>query len=92
MAFARHAWMTGSITRDTASVLLWRVRDLVRPEHELAAIRPAVTLEDADSCVAQGLPAAEQYQRVDDTLHQMFQHYAEYEPLLPEVRSLRLEA
>lgn len=83
LAYLNRIWTRKAITRKDACQLLYRVRDDIRPEHEIAAIRPEVLLDDANDCVSQGVPGPLLLRRVDEALSEILSHYSEFESLIP---------
>ena len=85
VAHINRLWSSGAISRDDACHLLWNLRDHLRPEHDIAAIVPEVTLEDADACFTQGVRDPTPFTRVDEALIEFFGQYDAYELLVPAV-------
>ena len=85
VAYANRLWNSRTISRDEACRLLWNVRDDLHPDHNVSAIVPEVTLEDADACFAQGIRDPIPFTRVDEALIEFFNQYTEFESLIPAV-------
>ena len=79
-------WSTGTLSRDEACHLLWNVRFDLRPEHDIEAIVPEVTLEDAEAAFSQGVrDDPKPFTRVDEALVEFFGLYGEFNSLIPAV-------
>lgn len=85
VGYVNRLWSSGSVSRDDACHLLWNVRDDLRPEHNVAAIVPEVTYEDADSCFKQGVCDPNPFTRVDEALIEFFSQYDQFGSLIPRI-------
>lgn len=84
-------WRAETIARDDACYLLRKLRDELRPEHQIAALIPSAALEDADACLAQGEQDPQPYTRVDEALTEIFGHYDSYQSLIPNTTDRRAD-
>jgi hypothetical protein len=84
IAHVNRLWSSGKLSRDDACHLLWNVRNDLRPEHDIAAIVPEVTLEDADAAFSQGVCDPNQFARVDEALIKFFGLYDQFDLLVPD--------
>ncbi len=78
-------WSSGALSRDDACHLLWNLRDHLRPEYDVSAIAPEVTLEDADACFTQEIRDPGPFTRVDEALVELFGCYEAFDLLIPAV-------
>ena len=85
VAYVNRLWSSSMLSREDACHLLWNLRDHLRPEHDIAAIVPVVTLEDSEACLTHNIQNPNPFTRVDEALIEFFGHYVEFDSLIPPV-------
>ncbi|QDT46048.1 hypothetical protein Pan258_00650 [Symmachiella dynata] len=84
-SYLRKLWLSGAIQRDEMCRLLWNIRDEIRPEHDIPAIVPEVTLEDVEASSVGGVRDPKNFTPVDDALDAFFSLYDEFSQMIPPI-------